>query len=517
MGLFDRNTKGFRPLIPNDSQWELDDRAPLGAEYTDMEREHMTRAYRRSYWRNKYFGKVDSWLRGYNPLGGWLGPQIAMILAVIVLTLCVDTTNSSIGVGLFFLIPRVPRALLPLTRRCVCRNKKSPHAAAWQQDGHGDHRLPYWIRVRCIVSRKNEWHPACAPGQSRLDTRTYPLLGHDSQGTRYQCYRGQRQPRQAVGPWPASNDSKRRPVFFTQKPKYHGRCDAAALPRCVCSSMYVRATHTQIAAQIGLVCLAYSHSPEPACGNGHGRWRRDWKTPHVVRYPQSRVSLGASTVAVVRCDSCSRILHSFHVITTATTPSESRAMGDDSITSETLSVYNEKRPFKSEAYLQKSGANGAPVAPRRNKTLKQILNQERDMFLQQRMAGEGAAKRLKTDDPGTAELDNMEVDTQKVSPQSVPTCSYCLLTQTRVSKPHRAYCLRKSTAILRGSWYVCTFLLQGNYTDPKTRLRYHSVEIYDIIKGFVRARPTYIAGAGSRQRVSGAPWGCFAAQIDYTN
>ncbi|WFD19256.1 hypothetical protein MCAP1_001479 [Malassezia caprae] len=109
-GLYDRDTKAFRPLIPNDSQWELDDRAPLGAEYTDMEREHMTRAYRRFYWRNKYLGKVDSWLRGYNPLGGWLGPQIAVILTVIVLTLCVDMSNSSIGVGLFFVIPRVPHA-----------------------------------------------------------------------------------------------------------------------------------------------------------------------------------------------------------------------------------------------------------------------------------------------------------------------------------------------------------------------------------------------------------------------
>ncbi|SHO77517.1 Uncharacterized protein MSYG_1857 [Malassezia sympodialis ATCC 42132] len=99
-GLFDRDTKTFRPLIPNDSQWELDDRAPLGAEYTDMEREQMTRAYRRFYWRNKFLGKIDSWLRGYNPLGGWLGPQIAVILTVIVLAL--------IGVGLFFVIPRVP-------------------------------------------------------------------------------------------------------------------------------------------------------------------------------------------------------------------------------------------------------------------------------------------------------------------------------------------------------------------------------------------------------------------------
>lgn len=99
----------------------------------------------------------------------------------------------------------------------------------------------------------------------------------------------------------------------------------------------------------------------------------------------------------------------------------SRAMGDKNITSETLSVYDDKRPFKSQAYLQKSGANGAPVAPRRNKTLKQILNQERDMFLQQRMADETASKRLKTDAAGAA--DAMDVDAPKASPRSVPTCT----------------------------------------------------------------------------------------------
>ncbi|WFD22865.1 hypothetical protein MEQU1_001542 [Malassezia equina] len=116
-------------------------------------------------------------------------------------------------------------------------------------------------------------------------------------------------------------------------------------------------------------------------------------------------------------------------------------MGDDSITTETLSVYDDPRPFKSEAYLQKMGANGAPVASRRNKTLKQILNQERDMFLQRRNAEEGASKRLKTDE---ASADAMDVDPLKPLPRN------------------------------------------GNYTDPKTRLRYHSMEIYDIIKGFLK-------------------------------
>ncbi|WFD19257.1 chromatin-remodeling complex subunit ies6 [Malassezia caprae] len=144
-------------------------------------------------------------------------------------------------------------------------------------------------------------------------------------------------------------------------------------------------------------------------------------------------------------------------------------MGDDSITSETLNVYDEKRPFKSEAYLQKSGANGAPVAPRRNKTLKQILNQERDMFLQQRMAGESATKRLKTDDAGASRQDAMEVDARKPS-RSVPT-------YTSVQAP---------PSLLPAKKYCDITGLVGNYTDPKTRLRYHSVEVYDIIKGFLK-------------------------------
>lgn len=102
-GLFDRSTAAHRPLVAPDAQWDLDDRAPLGAEFTDMERERMTRAYRRFYWRNQYLGKIDSWLRGYEPLGGWLGPQIALILTVIVLSLYVPKYSSKVLVWDSFL------------------------------------------------------------------------------------------------------------------------------------------------------------------------------------------------------------------------------------------------------------------------------------------------------------------------------------------------------------------------------------------------------------------------------
>ena len=78
-------------------------------------------------------------------------------------------------------------------------------------------------------------------------------------------------------------------------------------------------------------------------------------------------------------------------------------MSEPSLTSEDLSVYVDKHPFKSEAYLQKMGANGAPVPTRRNKPLKQILNQEREAYYQKRgmvdptkKRGDSTPKRRKT-------------------------------------------------------------------------------------------------------------------------
>ena len=79
-------------------------------------------------------------------------------------------------------------------------------------------------------------------------------------------------------------------------------------------------------------------------------------------------------------------------------------MSEPGLTSEDLSVYVDKHPFKSEAYLQKMGANGAPVPSRRNKPLKQILNQEREAYYQKRgmvdptkKRGDSTPKRRKTE------------------------------------------------------------------------------------------------------------------------
>ena len=113
-------------------------------------------------------------------------------------------------------------------------------------------------------------------------------------------------------------------------------------------------------------------------------------------------------------------------------------MADVGVTSEDLSVFAEARPFKSEVYLSKMGANGAPVPTRRNKTLKQILNQERDAYLQKRGlldskkkgTEESTPKRHKTSAVASEEEPKQEdstVDMQvdnAASSRYVPTCTF---------------------------------------------------------------------------------------------
>ena len=119
-------------------------------------------------------------------------------------------------------------------------------------------------------------------------------------------------------------------------------------------------------------------------------------------------------------------------------------MSDSALTAEDLSVYVDQRPFKSAAYLSKMGANGAPVPTRRNKTLKQILNQERDAYLQKRGlvepgkkrgSGESTPKRRKmvhekTEDSQAQVQEENEASTPSTSSitaasvREVPTCTF---------------------------------------------------------------------------------------------
>ena len=129
-------------------------------------------------------------------------------------------------------------------------------------------------------------------------------------------------------------------------------------------------------------------------------------------------------------------------------------MSEPGLTSEDLSVYVDKHPFKSEAYLQKMGANGAPVPSRRNKPLKQILNQEREAYYQKRgmvdptkKRGDSTPKRRKTEQEADSEV---PAPREEAPLRDVPTCTFDHYSrQTRVCRLLRVSCPLSGTAILR--------------------------------------------------------------------
>ena len=115
-------------------------------------------------------------------------------------------------------------------------------------------------------------------------------------------------------------------------------------------------------------------------------------------------------------------------------------MSEPGLTSEDLSVYVDKHPFKSEAYLQKMGANGAPVPSRRNKPLKQILNQTKKR-------GDSTPKRRKTEQEADSEV---PAPREEGPLRDVPTCMFDHYSrQTRVCRLLRVCCPLSGTVILR--------------------------------------------------------------------
>ncbi|WFD03770.1 chromatin-remodeling complex subunit ies6 [Malassezia obtusa] len=149
-------------------------------------------------------------------------------------------------------------------------------------------------------------------------------------------------------------------------------------------------------------------------------------------------------------------------------------------TAEEASVFHAPRPFKSAAYTERySGST------RRNKTLKQILNSERDAQFQRLGIDKKRkdAKRRKTDEAAAAaapDAGTAAPDAPGVPPSPAPEASERRVVPTYTS-------VEAPPSLLPAKRYCDVTGLQALYTDPKTRLRYHSAEIYDIIRGFVRA------------------------------
>jgi INO80 complex subunit C len=69
-------------------------------------------------------------------------------------------------------------------------------------------------------------------------------------------------------------------------------------------------------------------------------------------------------------------------------------------------------------------------------------------------------------------------------PSVIPPKKYCDITGLEVS-----LCFSCSQPQFSGSYHhadSCSFYTQAPYIDPKSRLRYHNAEVYELIRTFVR-------------------------------
>jgi INO80 complex subunit C len=147
---------------------------------------------------------------------------------------------------------------------------------------------------------------------------------------------------------------------------------------------------------------------------------------------------------------------------------------------ETLSYLHEPRPFKNPNYTKNHN--------RRAKTLKQVLNAERERVRVEREklrmvleAEAEAAASAATGEGNGEDGEKMEVDE---TPRNIPTMS---AEERGMVEEDASYTSTEAAPSTRPHPHYCDITgLTGPYTDPKTMLRYHDKDVYEIIRGLVR-------------------------------
>lgn len=140
------------------------------------------------------------------------------------------------------------------------------------------------------------------------------------------------------------------------------------------------------------------------------------------------------------------------------------------------------KPFKDEK--SKKG-------PRRNKTLKQILAAERlrakqvtDTLMKSSATSEEDVDtaRAAPDDPS---LSNEQQQQQQSQPTASKKARKDTLAPVNVDVNYNAYLVIEAPpSVIPPKKYCDVTGLEAPYVDPKTRLRYHNAEVYELIKTF---------------------------------
>ncbi|GAA5887059.1 hypothetical protein JCM16303_007120 [Sporobolomyces ruberrimus] len=158
-----------------------------------------------------------------------------------------------------------------------------------------------------------------------------------------------------------------------------------------------------------------------------------------------------------------------------------------SLTSDDLSYFSHPKPFKSPHYDRKSVGT---IGTKRNKSLKQILVLERERIDQ-------VLERKKVAIFGIPEETGQEPESMQVDNEKDDEESRRLEKEKRKKKVQQEEELMKAfsevvsyssveapPSLLPPKKYCDVTGLEAKYVDPKSTLRYHNPEIYELVKTF---------------------------------
>lgn len=156
--------------------------------------------------------------------------------------------------------------------------------------------------------------------------------------------------------------------------------------------------------------------------------------------------------------------------------SDDTAAPDVSSLIDELNYANAPRPFKNPNYAQKVAGN------RRVKTAKQIIQLERERYVKPKKKARVAAQSQSVTAAGTP-VDGMDVDDEAA--QAAATAEALAEPEVVRKEDYIAYHEYEAPPSLRPSKKYCDVTgLEAPYTDPKSRLRYHNADIYELLKQF---------------------------------
>lgn len=138
----------------------------LGNEYTKEELRGMSRSSKRRKKRTHRKRRCQMWVSGDDHLWGWLSPRVAVFIAFFVLL--------SLGVMLFFVIPRVPTFAILSTNPVVA----IPNGASMRVN-HSPTNFSMTMGFNLRASNRNGWIPTHATDLTLevVDLNTYAKVG----------------------------------------------------------------------------------------------------------------------------------------------------------------------------------------------------------------------------------------------------------------------------------------------------------------------------------------------------